>query len=130
MKLKLLHHVQALMDRSDWKDTPLLSQLEVLEVLDAQSQVLKGTVLPHGAANTVSPAGCRPGNVCATVLPYATLSCKPKGSAAHPCCPSATTGCLQTFPRHGRHGCPAVHTWYICCLVQPKWACKAGLEHC
>ncbi|DBA89089.1 hypothetical protein WJX77_009682 [Trebouxia sp. C0004] len=44
---------QALMDRSDWKDTPLLSQLEVLEVLDSQSQVLKGTVLPHGAANTM-----------------------------------------------------------------------------
>ena len=42
------------MDRSDWKDTPLLSQLEVLEVLDAQSQVLKAQVLPHGAANTVS----------------------------------------------------------------------------
>ena len=55
MKLKLLHNVQALMDRSDWKDTPLLSQLEVLEVLDAQSQVLKAQVLPHGAANTVSP---------------------------------------------------------------------------
>jgi hypothetical protein len=55
MNLKLLHNVQALMDRSDWKDTPLLSQLEVLEVLDAQSQVLKAQVLPHGAANTVSP---------------------------------------------------------------------------
>ncbi|KAL0043136.1 hypothetical protein WJX79_010214 [Trebouxia sp. C0005] len=41
------------MDRSDWKDTPLLSQLEVLEVLDAQSQVLKAQVLPHGAANTM-----------------------------------------------------------------------------
>ncbi len=54
MTLKLLHNVQALMDRSDWKDTPLLSQLEVLEVLDAQSQVLKAQVLPHGAANTVS----------------------------------------------------------------------------
>lgn len=55
MKLKLLHNLQALMDRSDWKDTPLLSQLEVLEVLDAQSQVLKAQVLPHGAANAVSP---------------------------------------------------------------------------
>ena len=42
------------MDRSDWKDTPLLSQLEVLETFDAQSRVLKGTVLPHGAAHTVS----------------------------------------------------------------------------
>lgn len=54
MELKHLHKLQALMDRSDWKDTPLLSQLEVLEVLDAQSQVLKAQVLPHGAANTVS----------------------------------------------------------------------------
>ena len=46
------------MDRSDWKDTPLLSQLEVLEVLDKQSRVLKATVLPNGAANTVSSC-CR-----------------------------------------------------------------------
>ena len=45
--------VQALMDKSDWKDTPLLSQLEVLENLDANSRVLKGTVLPHGAAHAV-----------------------------------------------------------------------------
>lgn len=42
------------MDRSDWKDTPLLSQLEVLEVLDTQSRVLKATVLPNGAAHAVS----------------------------------------------------------------------------
>ena len=42
------------MDGSDWKDTPLLGRLEVLENLDAQSRVLKGTVSPNGAAHTVS----------------------------------------------------------------------------
>ena len=42
------------MEKSDWKDAPILSRLEVLEVLDAQSRVLKGTVLPNGAAHTVS----------------------------------------------------------------------------
>ena len=46
---------QGLMDKSDWKgDAPLFSRLEVLETLDAQSRVLKGTVLPSGAAHTVS----------------------------------------------------------------------------
>ena len=44
------------MEKSDWKDAPILSQLEVLEVLDAQSRILKGTILPDGAANTVSPS--------------------------------------------------------------------------
>ena len=48
--------LQALMDGSDWKDTPLLGRLEVLENLDAQSRVLKGTVSPNGAAHTVSMA--------------------------------------------------------------------------
>lgn len=44
------------MDKSDWKgDAPLFSRLEVLETLDAQSRVLKGTVLPSGAVHTVSP---------------------------------------------------------------------------
>ena len=42
------------MDGSDWKDTPLLGRLEVLENLDAQSRVLKGMVSPNGAAHTVS----------------------------------------------------------------------------
>lgn len=44
------------MDGSDWKDTQLLGRLEVLEDLDAQSRVLKGTVSPSGAAHTVSIA--------------------------------------------------------------------------
>ena len=48
--------LQALMEGSDWKDTPLLGRLEVLENLDAQSRVLKGTVSPNGAAHTVSSA--------------------------------------------------------------------------
>ena len=42
------------MDKSEWKgDAPLFNRLEVLETLDAQSRILKGTVLPSGAANTV-----------------------------------------------------------------------------
>ena len=46
---------QALMDKSDWSaSAPLFSRLEVLETLDAQSRVLKGNVLPSGAANAVS----------------------------------------------------------------------------
>ena len=45
--------LQALMQGSDWKDTRLLGRLEVLENLDAQSRVLKGTVSPNGAAHTV-----------------------------------------------------------------------------
>lgn len=45
------------MDKSDWRgNAPLFSRLEVLETLDAQSRVLKGTVLPSGAAHTVSHA--------------------------------------------------------------------------
>lgn len=42
------------MDGSDWKDTPMLGKSEVLETLDAQSRVLKGTVSPKGAAHSVS----------------------------------------------------------------------------
>lgn len=42
------------MEGSDWKETPMLGKSEVLENLDAQSRVLKGTVSPKGAAHSVS----------------------------------------------------------------------------
>ena len=42
------------MEGSDWKDTQLLGRMEVLENLDTQSRVLRGTVAPNGAAHTVS----------------------------------------------------------------------------
>lgn len=46
------------MTKSDWSaSAPLFSRLEVLETLDGQSRVLKGNVLPSGAANAVSPTG-------------------------------------------------------------------------
>ncbi|KAL3141693.1 hypothetical protein ABBQ32_004380 [Trebouxia sp. C0010 RCD-2024] len=44
---------KALMEGSDWKDTPLLGRLEVLENLDTHSRVLRGTVSPNGAAHTM-----------------------------------------------------------------------------
>ena len=54
----MLSVVQALMTKSDWSaSAPLFSRLEVLETLDAQSRVLKGNVLPSGAANAVSLTG-------------------------------------------------------------------------
>lgn len=44
------------MEGSDWKDTQLLGRLEVLENLDAQSRILKSTVIANGAAHIVSMA--------------------------------------------------------------------------
>ena len=44
LRFLIVMRVQALMEGSDWKDTPLLGRLEVLENLDTQSRVLRGTV--------------------------------------------------------------------------------------
>ncbi len=79
--------LQALMEGSDWKDTPLLGRLEVLENLDNQSRVLRGTVAPNGAAHTVR-------------MP-AELSCPPQPPHFPTPIPTALVGLLQAKAKLG-----------------------------